>query len=117
MSREDSNRGLIEGLAQALNDHDLVRARTYLADDLHFVGVFGPPLERADAYLDAMGRLGAKQTIQKCIAEGDDVACLYELSLPSRPDVKLFGCGWFTVADGRIKSIRVIFDPTPLGKA
>jgi SnoaL-like domain len=117
VSGEDFNRSLVEGLANALNDHDLTCARSYLADDLHFVGVFGPPIEGADAYLDAMSRLGARQTILKCLAECDEVACFYELSLPARRDVKLFGCGWFTIGGDRIKSLRVVFDPTPLGKA
>jgi hypothetical protein len=82
-----------------------------LADELHFVSVFGPPIEGADAYLDAMSRLGARQTILKCLAEYDEVACFYELSLPARPDVGLFGCGWFTIGSDRIKSVRVVFDP------
>jgi hypothetical protein len=117
VSREDLGRNLVNGLANALNDHDLTRARSYLANDLHFIGVFGPPIEGADAYLDAMSRLGARQTILKCVAERDEVACFYELSVPARPDVRLFGCGWFTIGSDRIKSVRVVFDPTPLGKA
>ncbi|HYZ64473.1 MAG TPA: nuclear transport factor 2 family protein [Acetobacteraceae bacterium] len=117
MSREDFNRNLVNGLADALNGHDFTRARTYLADDMHFVGVFGPPIEGADAYLDAMRRLAAQQTVLKCVAEGDEVACFYELSIPARPNVNLFGCGRFKIEDERIKSVRVVFDPTPLSKA
>lgn len=116
MTREDSRKNLVSRLADALNDHDLTRARAYLADDLHFIGVFGAPIEGAEAYLDAMGRLGARQTILKCLTESDEAACFYELSLPTRPDMRLFGCGWFTFNSDRIKSIRVVFDPTPLGK-
>jgi hypothetical protein len=55
VSREDFNRSLVDGLANALNDHDLTRARTYLADDLRFVGVFGPPIEGADADPSVVG--------------------------------------------------------------
>jgi hypothetical protein len=117
VSREDINRSLVNGLADALNDRDFTGARSYLADDLHFVGVFGPPIEGADAYIDAMRRLDAKQTVSKCLAEHDEVACFYELALPTRPDVSLFGCGWFKIERHRIKSVRVILDPTPLGKA
>jgi hypothetical protein len=117
VSTDDFNRSLVSGLADALNEHDLIRAKNYLADDLHFIGVFGPAIEGADAYLDAMGHLRAKQTILKSVVERDDVACFYELSLPSRPDIKLFGCGWFRISNERISSIRVVFDPTPLGKA
>jgi hypothetical protein len=117
MNSDGFKNGLVCGLAQALNDRDLTRARSYLVDDLHFVGVFGPPIEGAGSYLDAMGRLGAQQTVLKCLEKHDDVACLYELSLPARPSIRLFCCGWFTISNSRIKSIRVIFDPTPLGKA
>ncbi|HYZ25188.1 MAG TPA: nuclear transport factor 2 family protein [Rhodopila sp.] len=117
MSREDFNRSLVNGLADALNDRDFARARSYLADDLHFVGVFGAPIEGANPYIDAMRRLGARQTVLRCLVEYDEVACFYELSLPARPDVSLFGSGWFAIENDRIKSIRVVFDPTPLGKA
>ena len=117
MSREDFNRSLVNGLADALNDRDFARARSYLADDLHFVGVFGAPIEGANPYIDAMRRLGARQTVLRCLVEYDEVACFYELSLPARPDVSLFGGGWFAIENDRIKSIRVVFDPTPLGKA
>jgi hypothetical protein len=111
------NRTLVNDLADALNVRDFTRARSFLADDMLFVGVFGPPIEGADAYIDAMDRLGARQTISKCLAEDDEVACFYELSLPTRPDLNLFGCGLFTIDNEQVKSIRVIFDPTPLGKA
>ena len=77
----------------------------------------GPPIEGADAYIYAMRRLDAQQTVLKCLAEHDEVACFYELSLPTRPDVSLFGCGRFKIEHDRIKSVRVVFDPTPLGKA
>jgi ketosteroid isomerase-like protein len=117
MRREELNKSLVDGLANALNDHDMVRAREYLSDDLHFVGVFGPPIDGADAYLAAMERIGAHQTILKSFAEGDDVACFYQLSVSGRPDAGLFGCGWFTIERKRIKLVRVVFDPTPLGKA
>ena len=117
MRREDFNRSLVNGLADALNDCDFTGARSYLADDLHFVGVFGPPIEGADAYIDAMRRPDAKQTVSKCLAEHDEVACFYELALPKRPDVSLFGCGLFRAENDRIKSVRVVFDPTPLSKA
>jgi hypothetical protein len=117
VSREDVNKSLVCGLANALNDHDLIGARSYLADDLHFIGVFGPTLEGADAYHGCHEALGAQQTILKCLAEHDDIACFYELSLPAKPDIRLFSCGWFTISNDWIRSVRVVFDPTPLGKA
>jgi hypothetical protein len=113
---DDLGRSLVRGLADALNAHDLVRAKSYLADDLHFVGVFGPPIDGADAYLDAMARLGAQQVILKCLVERDEVVCQYNLTLPARPNTPIFCCGWFTISEARIRSLRVVFDPTPLRK-
>jgi hypothetical protein len=114
MRTDDFGRSLVTGLADALNAHDLVRARRYLADDLHFVGMFGPPIDGADAYLEAMARLGAQQVIVKCLVERDEVACQYYLSARKISDTPIFCCGWFTISDRQIKSLRVVFDPTPL---
>ncbi|WP_181182035.1 MULTISPECIES: nuclear transport factor 2 family protein [unclassified Mesorhizobium] len=116
MRTVDFDRNLVTCLADALNARDLVRARSYLTDDFHFVGAFGPPIDGADAYLDAMARLGAQQTIVKCLVERDEVACQYYLVLPARPGTPIFCCGWFTISGGRIRSLRVVFDATPLGK-
>lgn len=107
---------LVSGLANALNAHDLDRARTFLADEMEFVGVFGPPLKGADAYLNAMGSLRANQRIMRMFTDESEVCCFYELTLPSAPDNPVFGCGWFRVVDDRIHFIRVVFDPTSLSK-
>jgi hypothetical protein len=107
---------LVISLADALNAHDLDRARSFLADDMEFVGVFGPPLKGAEAYLSAMGSLRANQRILKIFADETDVGCFYELTLPSAPNNAIFGCGWFKITDGRVHFIRVVFDPTSLSK-
>jgi hypothetical protein len=105
---------LVISLADALNAHDLDRARSFLADDMEFVGVFGPPLKGSQEYLNAMGSLRANQRILKVFADETDVGCFYELTLPSAPSNAIFGCGWFKIFDDRIHFIRVVFDPTPL---
>jgi hypothetical protein len=107
---------LVISLADALNAHDLDRARSFLADDMEFVGVFGPLLKGAEAYLSAMGSLRANQRILKIFADETDVGCFYELTLPSAPNNAIFGCGWFKITDGRVHFIRVVFDPTSLSK-
>ena len=105
---------IVTHLANALNARASDLARSVLADDMEFVGVFGPPLKGADAYLNAMDSLHANQRILKTFADETGVACFYELTLPSAPDNAIFGCGWFRIVDGRIRSIRVVFDPTSL---
>lgn len=112
-----SDKSKVLELAAALNRHDADAARKLLAASLVFKGVFGPPLHGPDAYISAMTRLGGHQSIKEVIAEGGTVACSYELSIPNRPGLSLFGSGWFTIEEGLITSIRVVFDSAPLAAA
>jgi hypothetical protein len=114
MQSSAHNITIVKNLADALNSNDLARARSYVTPDLRFEGVFGPPLDSADAYLAAMGKLDAKQIILKVFADDIEACCFYTLLMPSRPELTLFGSAWFKISDGRISAIRVVFDPTPL---
>lgn len=114
MSLHEKNQHLVISLAEALNRHDEPAARKLLAENMYFTGVIGPSLEGADAYLSAMLRLGGQQKILKCFADEKDVSCFYELTIPAKPDLVLFGCGWFSIENERITRIRVVFDPTSL---
>jgi len=105
---------LVEGLADALNAHDMERARSFLSDNLKFQGVFGQPIDGADAYIDAMGKLGAQQIVSKVFAEEMEACCFYDLIVPSNENITIFGAAWFKIVNGRISVIRVVFDPTPL---
>jgi hypothetical protein len=114
MKSTTHNMDIVRNLADALNSNDLARARSYVTPDVRFEGVFGPPLSGADAYLTAMGKLGARQVILKVFADEAEACCFYTLLLPSRPDLALFGSAWFKISEGNISAIRVVFDPTPL---
>jgi hypothetical protein len=51
--------------------------------------------------------------IKKEFADSNDVCLLYEVTY--REPVKTLVCGWFNVNDdGKISSIRFVFDPRPL---
>jgi hypothetical protein len=114
--KEKSNAGIVLALAQALNDHDLDLARTYLTDDLSFEGVFGSSIG-AEAYLKTLSSIRAHQNVKKTFVDGDDVCALYDLSIAAFPDVLMFGCGWFQLKNQKIHTIRVVFDPRPLSKS
>jgi SnoaL-like domain len=114
MKSTTDNIDIVRNLADALNSNDLARAKSYVTHDLRFEGVFGPPLDGADAYLTAMEKLGAKQIILKVFADETEACCFYQLLMPSRPDLAIFGSAWFKISEGGISAIRVVFDPTPL---
>jgi hypothetical protein len=114
MQSSTHNIDIVRNLADALNSNDLARARSYVTPDLRFEGVFGPPLDGADAYLAAMGKLDAKQIILKVFADDTEACCFYTLLMPSRPELTLFGSAWFKISDGCISAIRVVFDSAPL---
>jgi limonene-1,2-epoxide hydrolase len=101
--------------AEALNRLEIDRARTYLHDDLMYQGPVGET-QGADAYLKQVSAIGLHEEVRKIFVDGDDVCVLAELSIAKVPGVRIFGCGWFQVKEGKIVSIRTIFDPRPLAR-
>ena len=95
---------------KALNEEDFKTARKYANEDLAFVGVLGSR-NGAEAYFSDMERMKIKYSIQKAIAEGDDVCLLYDLVLDG---TNIFGCGWYQLVNGKISTIKVVFDPRPI---
>ena len=98
---------------KALNDLDLVSARSFLDDQVTFYAPDGAPVHGAKAYVDGWKPLGLKYEIKKAFSDAEDVCVLYDIRF-SKPAVTLFACGWYHVMDGKISSIRVIFDPRAL---
>jgi limonene-1,2-epoxide hydrolase len=108
-----SNKDIVLALADALNRHDLDKARTYISNDLEFHGVFGSS-QGADAYLQSMASVRTNQEVKKVFADGNEVCVFYDLSIAAAPGTTLFGCGWFKLQNKKITFIRVVFDPRPL---
>jgi limonene-1,2-epoxide hydrolase len=93
--------------AEALNALDIDRTRTMTS---RTKALSVKPLKQVRA-------IGLHQEVRKIFVDGDDVCVLADLSIAKVPGVKLFGCGWFQVKEGKIVSIRTIFDPRPLARA
>ena len=101
---------IVLACVNALNKEDFNQARTYVTDQFTFKGVLGSR-DGADAYFADMERIKLKYDIKKAFADGDDVCLLYDLKMSGSI---IFGCGWYHVADGKINSLRVVFDPRPI---
>jgi len=101
---------LVLSLARALNAEDFQAARDYLSDNLTFVGVFGSS-DGAEPFLRDMERLRIKFDISRLFGDGEDISVFYNLTTSG---VTLFACGWFQVREGKVSSVRIVFDPRPL---
>jgi ketosteroid isomerase-like protein len=115
-SRSDVREVVISYL-KALNDQDFKAARSYLKDDMTFLAPIASH-NSADAYLEGNEQLRSKYGIEKVLyeikkvfADGDDVCVFFDFNIGS---ATLFASGWFHAANGKISSIRVVFDPRPI---
>lgn len=95
---------------KGLNDEDFKAARECVADDMIFEGVLGTR-NGAEAYFNDMERMKLKYEIKMSFQNGNDVALMYNIEMSGE---NIFCAGWYKVKDGKIKSMKVVFDPRPL---
>lgn len=95
---------------EALNNEDFDLARSFAADDMTFTGVLGSR-NNADEYFNDMRNMKLKYKILKAFEAENDVCLLYDLTISG---LTIFGCGWYKVENGKIKSLKVLFDPRPV---
>lgn len=112
-SFSEGSKEVILGFVDALNHEDFEGARKCVTDDLKFVGVLGSR-EGGDAYFRDMKRMRLKYDVKKAFADGDDVCLLFDVTMAG---VTVFCAGWYQLSDGKIRSVRVIFDPRPVLEA
>lgn len=103
---------IVLSFIKALNDERFDDARTFANDHMTFTGVLGSR-NGADEYFKDMKQMKLKYRIKKTFSEDDDVCLLYDLAMG---DTSIFGCGWYHLEDGKISSLKVVFDPRPLLK-
>jgi ketosteroid isomerase-like protein len=105
---------VVEQYQRAFGSGDVVRARSLLADDLHFKGPF-EEFHNADDYMNSVARLAQIVTgteVKKVLAEGDDVVTIYDLHTKTPAGTSNIA-EWATVKGGKIAAIRVFFDARP----
>ena len=99
-------------LIKALNTEDFQKAKEFVADNFSFVGVLGSR-DGAGAYFNDMEKMKLKYDIKNVFAEKNDVCIIYDLVIDGKT---IFGCGLYHVEEGKVTSLRVVFDPRPLLK-
>ena len=105
-----TNEGIVLDLIYAINSENFYEAARLLTDGFSFVGVLGTR-NGATAYVDDLKRMKIKYKIHKVLAKDNDVCVLCDYTLQGR---ELLGCNWYTVDQGKVSSLKSIFDPRPL---
>jgi ketosteroid isomerase-like protein len=94
---------------------DLARARTYLADDLVFVGLF-ETYRSADDYIKAFTgllQITVRLKVKTIIAEGDEAANFFELETKAPAEGIVLVAEWHQIKNGKIAHVESAFDGRP----
>ena len=101
---------IVLNFLNALNAENFEAARHVLDNDMQFNGVMGSR-SGADVYINDMSKMRFKYDVLKVFENENDVSVFYDIDMNGK---KVFTSGWYVVRDGKIKSLRVVFDPRPL---
>jgi len=101
---------IVQGFLDALNAEDFDKARTFLNNDMKFIGVMGTR-DDADTYIEDMKKMRFKYKIQRLFADEKGVAVFYDINMSK---ASIFAAGWYEIENGQIKTFKVLFDPRPL---
>ena len=100
---------------EAARKKDLATARTYLSDDLEFVGLFETyhgPAEYIAAFTGLLG-VTARLDVKTIIAQGDEAAIFFELETFAPVAATTFVAEWHQVSGGKIRRVQSAFDGRP----
>jgi len=98
---------------EALNRKDFKSARNYVSENVSYMAPLNS-FNGAEPYFKYVEHLNLpKLDIKKVFTEGShDVCALWELN-SGTPPTTIFVSAWYQVYDGKISSMRLVFDPRP----
>jgi ketosteroid isomerase-like protein len=106
---------ILKGFYDAIGRRDMAKARTYLDDDLEFIGLFetyhGP-----EQYLTTFaGLLGItiRLEIKTIVSEGNQAAIFFELETKAPAEATTLVAEWHQVRNGKIFRVESAFDGRP----
>jgi hypothetical protein len=99
---------------EALNRKEFKSARSYVSDKVTYMAPLNT-FNGAEPYFKYVEHLNLpKLDIKKVFIEGsNDVCVLWEVNYSSPPS-PIFVSAWYQVHDGKISSMKLVFDPRPL---
>jgi hypothetical protein len=111
-----SNSGnILRSFYDAVVNRDLKKARTFLSDNLVFVGLF-ETYPNADKYIEALTGLltvTVRLTIKTIIAEGNEAAIFFELETKAPAAAITLVAEWHQFENGKISHVESAFDGRP----
>ena len=98
---------------EALNRKDFKSARNYVSDNVLYMAPVNS-FNGAEPYFKYVEHLNLpKLDIKKVFTEGShDVSVLWEVNYGT-PAATIFVSAWYQVHDGKISSMKLVFDPRP----
>ena len=96
------------------NARDFDAFEAQLADDITFVGPLGTANGPAECRrgIEGLANLMERAEVLAMVADGQQVITWFELHTPDTDPVPV--ANWARVEDGRVRRVRVTFDPRPL---
>lgn len=101
---------IVMACVHAVNSDDFATARTFVADDMSFVGVMGATTG-GDEYVNYLEAKNIKYKVHHVFANGNVVCLIYNLLMGEH---SIYGSAVYTVNNDLIDALRVVFDPRPL---
>jgi len=108
--RRDAEQMVLD-LISAINEKDFATAREFVWDNFTFDGVLGRR-DGADAYFGDLPKMNMNYSVLQSFARGLDVCVLSNLRIGDQKEI--FCCSWYKLKQGKIASLKVVFDPRPL---
>jgi len=106
---------ILKKFYDAVVRRDIAAARTYLADDLIFVGLF-QTYRSAEEYLKALTGLlqvTIRLDVKAVIGHGNEAAVFFELETKAPAEGKVLVAEWHQFKGGKISRVRSAFDGRP----
>ena len=106
---------IIKKFYDAVIKRDIPAVRTYLKDDLLFLGLF-ETYRNADEYIAALTgllQITVRLDVKTIIAEGENVAIFFELETKAPAAATTLVAEWHQVKDGKIVHVQSAFDGRP----
>jgi hypothetical protein len=106
---------ILHSFYEAVINRDLKKARTFLSDQLVFVGLF-ETYPNADKYVEALTGLlsvTVRLKIKTIIAEADQAAVFFELETKAPAEATTLVAEWHQFEDDKIVHVESAFDGRP----
>jgi len=106
---------ILKRFYDAVAKRDLSTARSYLSDDLLFIGLF-ETYRSADEYMVALSGLlsvTVRLDVKKIIAQGNDAAIFFELQTRAPAEGTVLVAEWHQFKNGKIARVESAFDGRP----